>query len=92
MNNSWYKAIGVLASLAALVSSMAAIVRPMQRQIDDLDEDVKALATRLELKAQDKRIERIEEWREWWHKTVPGLDARQNTRLEALEREIRGPP
>ena len=34
-----------------------------------------------------KQLESIEDWLDWWHKTVPGLDARQNTRLEALERK-----
>lgn len=39
-----------------------------------------------QLETNDEKIESIGEWLDWWHKTVPGLDARQNTRLEALER------
>ena len=103
----------------AILSGMAAIVRPMQQQIDahtielrthrttaahpqatanlaalrekfaEVETQFRALRELVDVRLAmvDHRTKEIETWLSWWHKTVPGLDARQNTRLEALERE-----
>lgn len=36
------------------------------------------------------KVKDLEDWREWWTKNVPGLDASQDGRIDALEREIMG--
>ena len=116
-NGNGAKAFAAIVAVAAVISALVAIVRPMQQQIDFLDakmqlddsrerEDTKALAQMgekfaevetqfrslrelvdIRIEISDKRIRDIEGWLDWWYKTVPGLDARQNTRLEHLERE-----
>ena len=111
------RAFGGVIALVALLTGMAAIIRPIQQQVDFLDRRISADDVReredtatigkmserfKEVETQfrslrelvdtrighaGERTEKLEEWLDWWHKTVPGLDARQNTRLEALERE-----
>ena len=116
-NGNGAKAAASIIAVAAVISALVAIVRPMQQQIDFIDrrmqtddERARENATTLakmserfsEVETQFKslrelvnvrlensnyKIHDIENWLKWWHKTVPGLDARQNTRLEHLERE-----
>lgn len=39
---------------------------------------------------QSTRIEVFEEWQRWWHRNIPTTDARQDGRLDALERVTYG--
>ncbi len=92
----------ITASERALLGKIVSLEQDLQHVMSDARYDLGAhtdnfghrtIASDIaNLATHGGRINRIEEWREWWHKTVPGLDARQNTRLEALEREHRISP
>ncbi len=41
-----------------------------------------------ELRSMQEDLNEIKEWRIWWNKTVPGMDADQNARIRALERVV----
>lgn len=127
-DRSGLKAFGVIATLAVLISGMAAIVRPIQQQMEGLQALIVGVNTELRSHSKENnhpwgvlaeiatlrqrfvevetqfrglreisdlkstvnktQIAKLEEWQSWWYRNIPPLDADQNGRIVALEREI----
>ena len=69
-----------------------------QAQIATLDEKLQvevaaaSSVSRLESERTKARLNSLEQWLGWWNKNKPIMDADQNARLRAVERDLFGTP
>ncbi len=86
---------------------IASSVSDLSRQYAVLDQKVSTIADRMEGlddfrsrlalcesmgRQQQRDIAKLAAWLDWWQKTVPVLDARQDAAIEAMRRDMQGLP